>query len=157
MYFFPFRTKYENERHVRHQRIPPEQQYLFQENYGTKNKNNILKKKNILEKLAKKSDNPIKPINNYLPKQDYYSGVEGNENTMGSWVPYHNEKSYAYRRDYLSYGGPYLHDTHPNDIINTTNLAIQPWDATLWDHPLDPDVCRTLAGLTRAQLHLCKK
>ena len=89
---------------------------------------------------------------NYLPK-NYYN----NDQNLGSWIPYHSEGNYEYREDYLTYGGGNYMQSSPNDVLNASLDVTPPWDATLWDHPLDPDVCRTLAGLTRPQLHLCRK
>ncbi|XP_071526641.1 protein Wnt-4-like [Panulirus ornatus] len=53
---------------------------------------------------------------------------------------------------YPNYGYPLI-ESSPNDVINRT--FVSPWEAAIWDQPLDPDVCRTLAGLNRLQLHLC--
>nr|ALO81631.1 Wnt10 [Penaeus vannamei] len=55
---------------------------------------------------------------------------------------------------YPNYGYPMI-KTSPNDVINGT--LVNPWDAAVWDHVLDPDVCRTMSGLTRSQLHVCTR
>ncbi|XP_042234313.1 protein Wnt-4-like [Homarus americanus] len=55
---------------------------------------------------------------------------------------------------YPNYGYPVI-GSSPNDVINRT--FVPPWDASVWDQPLDPDVCRTLAGLSRPQLHICTR
>lgn len=55
---------------------------------------------------------------------------------------------------YPNYGYPMM-KASPNDVINGT--LVNPWDAAVWDHPLDPDVCRTMSGLTRSQLHVCTR
>ncbi|KAK8734501.1 hypothetical protein OTU49_005847, partial [Cherax quadricarinatus] len=55
---------------------------------------------------------------------------------------------------YPNYGYPVM-GSSPNDVVNRT--FVPPWDASIWDQPLDPDVCRTLAGLSRPQLHICTR
>ncbi|XP_076030628.1 protein Wnt-4-like [Oratosquilla oratoria] len=42
--------------------------------------------------------------------------------------------------------------TSPNDV-----LRMGPWEAPLWDHALDPNVCRSLRGLTKAQREVCQE
>ncbi|KAK7082902.1 Protein Wnt-10a [Halocaridina rubra] len=56
---------------------------------------------------------------------------------------------------YPGYGGYPVIPSSPNDVIN--GRIVSPWDAAIWDHPLDPDVCRNLAGLTRPQVHICTR
>ncbi|CAL4122941.1 unnamed protein product, partial [Meganyctiphanes norvegica] len=55
---------------------------------------------------------------------------------------------------YPQYGYPMR--TSPNDVVNGSDL-VSPWDAAMWDHPLDPDVCRNLGGLTASQKMLCTR
>ncbi|XP_066961528.1 protein Wnt-4-like isoform X1 [Macrobrachium rosenbergii] len=71
--------------------------------------------------------------------------------------PQNSFAGYGYQQGgmgYANYGYPMI-SASPNDVLN--GKLVNPWDAALWDHPLDPDVCRTLAGLTRAQIHICTR
>ncbi|XP_045122243.1 protein Wnt-4-like [Portunus trituberculatus] len=95
---------------------------------------------------------------------DYLTNKEGNTPTAahtyhapGNYIGY-PESNVRYPANtvvgYPNYGYPVV-ESSPNDVVNQT--FVTPWDAAEWDQPLDPNVCRTLGGLTRPQLQVCNR
>ncbi|KAK8396899.1 hypothetical protein O3P69_005112 [Scylla paramamosain] len=96
---------------------------------------------------------------------DYLTNREGNTppathhkyHAPGNYIGY-PESNVGYPPNtvvgYPNYGYPVV-ESSPNDVVNQT--FVTPWDAAVWDQPLDPNVCRTLGGLTRPQLQVCNR